>query len=154
MDIEAKIKDLLNSKIAGSDHDRSQLILRVSHEEIVEALKSLKGSEELAFDMLTDLCGVDNLPQSPRFEVVYNLLSTKNHFRLRLKVAVPEDTLTVPSITGVFKSANWLEREAYDMYGIKFSAHPDLRRILMHEDFLDYPQRKDFPLKGWREQAD
>ncbi len=150
--MEEKIKNLLGSKIIDSGIDRNQYWILVNHKEIIDVVKSLTTGSENLFDMLTDICGVDNSPEVNRFQVVYHLLSTQDKFRLRIKVNVPADTMTVPSIVNVFKGANWLERETYDMYGIRFEGHPDMRRILMHEDFLDFPLRKDFPLRGWREE--
>jgi len=154
LSFEEKIKDVLVGKICESSVDKNQLWIRVLPSDIAPVLKDLRDNPEFSFDFLTDICGVDNFPSKRRFEVVYHLLSTKNKFRLRIKVQVPEDTMMVPSSVSVWKGANWMEREVYDMYGIKFEGHPDLRRILMHEDFKDFPQRKDFPLKGWRHEAD
>jgi NADH-quinone oxidoreductase subunit C len=104
--------------------------------------------DELGFDMLTDLTAVDYLGQEPRFEVVIHLYSVATRQRLRIKTrpADSEESLPeVPSLFGLWPAANWLEREAYDLYGIKFVGHPDLRRILMYEEFIGYPLRKDYP---------
>ena len=154
MEILEKIKELLGNKIIDSGVEKEQRWVNISHDDIVSALLALKGKFSPPFDFLTDLCGVDNYPGNPRFQVVYHLFSTDTKDSVRIKVDVPEDTLTIPSSISVWSAANWLEREAYDMYGIRFSGRPDLRRILMHEDFLEYPQRKDFPLRGSREEAD
>ena len=103
---------------------------------------------ELGFDALVNLTSVDNFGNEPRFEVVYELYSfTGNHY-LRLKVAVSEDALEVPTVAGVWSAANWHEREVYDLMGIRFTGHPDLRRILMWEGYPYHPMRKDFPLAG------
>ena len=100
--------------------------------------------------MLIDVCGVDYPEREQRFEVVYNLLSLKHNQRIRVKVATDEET-PVPSVVGVFSSAGWYEREAWDLYGIFFSDHPDLRRILTDYGFEGHPLRKDFPLTGYVE---
>ncbi len=104
--------------------------------------------DTLGFDMLLDLSGVDNFGAEPRFEVVYELYQLATDAHLRLKIAVSEDHLTVPSVIDVWPTADWHEREAYDMYGITFSGHPDLRRILMWDGYPFFPLRKDFPLAG------
>jgi NADH-quinone oxidoreductase subunit C len=120
----------------------------VPREHIVEACRFMK--EALGFDMLADLCGVDRGPEEdPRFEVNYHLFSTKHHKRLRLKVLLSEDDPHVATLTTVWKTANWHERETYDMFGIIFDGHPDLRRILMPSDFDGHPLRKDYPLRGY-----
>ena len=109
-----------------------------------------RDSETLQFSQLIDVCGVDYLGRDPRFVVVYNLLSLVHNKRIRLKVDV-EEGLPVPSACSVYSSANWWEREVFDMYGIPFEDHPDLRRILTDYGFEGYPMRKDFPLTGYVE---
>jgi len=117
-------------------------------EEIKKVCQYLKEDEELRFDHLSDLCGVDYLgKKEKRFEVVYQLYSTKTHERLRLKVEVEEGE-SVPTVTDIWASANWLERECWEMFGINFEGHPDLRRLLTIEEFGGFPLRKDFPLMG------
>jgi NADH-quinone oxidoreductase subunit C len=108
----------------------------------------LKEEPELAFDSLRDVCGADYYRPDERFEVIYNIYSLKNNFRLRVKVRVEEGDPHVPTVTGVWRAANWHERETFDMYGIIFDGHPDLRRMYMPEEFEYYPLRKDFPLMG------
>ncbi|MDB4642395.1 NADH-quinone oxidoreductase subunit C [Verrucomicrobia bacterium] len=103
---------------------------------------------ELGFDCLTDLSGVDHLGEEPRFSVVYELYGLTSKAYLRLKVLVEEENCEVPSVTKIWKTADWHEREAYDMMGIRFTNHPDLRRILMWEGYPYFPLRKDFPLEG------
>jgi NADH-quinone oxidoreductase subunit C len=103
---------------------------------------------DLGFDLIIDCCGVDLYRPGDRFEVVYNVYSLAHKRYLRLKVRVAEDHPVVPSVTGVWPGANWHERETYDMFGIKFSGHPDLRRLYMPEEFEYHPLRKDFPLMG------
>ena len=103
---------------------------------------------ELGFDMLLDIAGVDQFGVDPRFELVYELYSTTNGEWLRLKIRVSEDAMEVPTVSKVWPTADWHEREAYDMYGLHFTGHPDLRRILMWEGYPFFPLRKDFPLGG------
>ena len=130
-------------------HDN--LIIYVEAVKIGEFLTFLRDDENLSFKILLDVFGVDMLGiRSPRFEVVYNLLSLKLNNRITVKVAL-EDGEKVPSAVSVFSSAGWFEREAFDMYGIVFSDHPDLRRILTDYNFEGHPLRKDFPLTGYKE---
>lgn len=103
---------------------------------------------ELGFDYLLDITSVDNFGEEPRFEVVYELYSFASSSHLRLKLSVSEDELEVPTVADIWSTANWHEREIFDMMGIKFAGHPDLRRILMWEGYPYYPLRKDFPLAG------
>jgi len=117
---------------------------------LVEVCTFLRDDPELRFAMLSWISGVDRLPRSPRFEVVYNLLSLEHNGRLTLKVRVPEEQPRVPTVTGVWPTANWHERETYDFYGITFTGHPDLTRILLPEDWVGWPLRKDSPL-GYEE---
>lgn len=117
---------------------------------IREVLVCLRDAPALAFTCLIDVCGVDNPARDKRFEVVYHLLSPKRNLRLRVKIAADEHT-QVPSMVGVFPNADWYEREAYDLYGILFAGHPDLRRILTDYGFEGHPLRKDFPMTGFVE---
>jgi NADH-quinone oxidoreductase subunit C len=115
---------------------------------IVDVCAFLK--EFNGFDMLADLCGADRGPEEePRFEVNYHLFSTTHHNRLRLKVLLSEDEPNVPTVTGLWKTANWHERETYDLMGVMFDGHPDLRRILLPSDFDGHALRKDYPLRGY-----
>lgn len=110
----------------------------------------MKAAPEFAFNLLADLCGVDRGPEEePRFEVNYHLFSTTKFHRLRLKVLLNEDDAHVPTVTGVWRTANWHERETYDLVGIIFDGHPDLRRILLPDDWQGHALRKDFPLRGY-----
>jgi NADH-quinone oxidoreductase subunit C len=113
-----------------------------------EALLFLKTEKGLSFTMLTDLFAVDRLGQAPRFEVVYLLNSLESNQRLVVKVRV-EDGESVPTMSDIWGTADWLEREAYDMFGLKFEGHPDMRRILTVDDFEGHPLRKDFPTEGY-----
>jgi NADH-quinone oxidoreductase subunit C len=127
---------------------RTQVTVRVPKERIVEVCRFLRDTPGLEFDFLTDLTAVDYPPRPQRFDVVYHLYSmTQNHL-LRVKVAAG-DGESVPSVTSVWLGANWEERECFDMFGIIFEGHPDLRRILLPEDWEGYPLRKDYPLAGY-----
>ena len=117
---------------------------------IVEALTFMRDGQGLEFQQLIDLCGVDYPQRSRRFDIVYHLLSMTQNRRIRVKVETDEDT-PVPSIASVYPCADWFEREAFDMYGVFFSGHPDLRRILTDYGFTGFPLRKDFPMTGYVE---
>jgi NADH-quinone oxidoreductase subunit C len=130
-------------------HD-NEMVLKVPRENIAQVLLFLRDDARCQFKILTDICGVDYPERESRFEVVYNLLSIKYNSRIRVKVVAKEDDL-VPSVVNVFSAANWYEREVWDMYGVYFSEHPDLRRILTDYGFDGHPQRKDFPLTGYVE---
>lgn len=127
-----------------------ELMMTIERSSISRALSYLRDSETLQFSQLMDVCGVDYLGRTPRFDVVYNLLSLVYNKRIRLKVEV-EEGMPVPSACEVYSSANWWEREVFDLYGIPFEDHPDLRRILTDYGFEGYPMRKDFPLTGYVE---
>lgn len=127
---------------------RGDLTIVVRKDEIVRAARFIKEEPDLAFDLIIDVLGVDMYRPANRFEVVYNLYSLQHRRYLRLKVLVDEASLVVPTVTEVWPGANWHERETYDMFGIVFDGHPDLRRMYMPEEFEYYPLRKDFPLMG------
>jgi NADH-quinone oxidoreductase subunit C len=139
--------ELLQSQFGGQVSEfRGETTVRIDRSKIFEACRALK--EECAFDMLTDVSGVDNYGDEVRYEVVYHLYSMSNRTALRLKASVPEDDLIVDSVVSLWKTADWHEREAYDMFGIRFRNHPNLKRILMWDGYPYYPLRKDFPLAG------
>jgi NADH-quinone oxidoreductase subunit C len=117
---------------------------------IVEALTNLRDNPDFKFSILVDVCGADYPEREQRFDVVYHLLSMVKNLRVRVKVQTDEDT-AVPSVTSVFPSADWYERETFDMYGVFFEGHPDLRRILTDYGFHGHPLRKDFPMTGYVE---
>jgi NADH-quinone oxidoreductase subunit C len=122
----------------------------VARRKIVELCSALKTNPETSFNFLADLCGADRgVEEEPRFEVNYHLFSTTKHHRLRLKVMLNDSDVHVPSVTGVWRTANWHERETFDLFGIIFDGHPDLRRILLPDDWQGYALRKDFPLRGY-----
>jgi NADH-quinone oxidoreductase subunit C len=129
---------------------RGELTVTVAAHEIVPFVRFLRDDARLAFVSLIDICGVDWPQREKRFDVVYHFLSPRQNARIRLKV-MTDETTPVPSITPVFPGADWFEREAYDLYGILFTGHPDLRRILTDYGFEGYPLRKDFPLTGFVE---
>jgi NADH-quinone oxidoreductase subunit C len=118
---------------------------RVDRERIEDVLAFLRDDPELEFEMLTDLTAVDYLGEQPRFEVVYHLYSVAHNHRVRVKVRVPEDDPAIASAVPLYASANWMEREVFDLYGIRFDGHPDLRRILLYDEFEGHPLRKDYP---------
>ena len=141
-----RLKVRLGEAVSGPVEFRGETTLTVSREKIVAACEFLK--KEGGFDMLTDLSGVDNYGEDPRYEVDYLLYSLAQHCYLRLKVRVSEEDMVVDSVTGVWRGADWHEREAFDMFGIRFRGHPNLKRILMWEGYPHHPLRKDFPLAG------
>jgi len=126
---------------------RDEMNVIVLKKDILEICRFLCSDVDLQYQMLTDLCGVDYFPESPRFEVVYLLTSMKLQQRLRLKIKIGESE-SVSSVESVWKAANWLEREVYDLFGIPFDNHPDLRRILLWDGYEGHPLRKDFPVEG------
>ena len=142
-----KIQRQFKGVTSDSVEFRSELTVEISDaSQIAEVCRFAK--EQLAFDYLVDLCTIDNEDETPRWTVVYHIYSYKYFQHLRLKVNVSEDESELPTVTSVWRTANWHEREAFDMMGIKFIGHPDLRRILMWEGYPYFPLRKDFPLAG------
>ena len=143
-----KLKGEFPASIQGTDGFRDDLTVQVKREDIVKVCRFLKDDYELSFDMLIDLLGVDMYRPEGRFEVVYILYSLKNKKYLRLKVLVDEEDPVVDTLGTVWSGASWHERETYDMFGIKFAGHPDLRRMYMPDEFEYFPLRKDFPTMG------
>lgn len=144
------ISDTLGDVVIAQDGRLGELCLTVKRESILKVLKFLRDDVNCQFTTLLDVCGVDYPEENERFEVVYNLLSMSHNQRIRLKLRTDEDT-PVDSATSLFNAANWWEREAWDMFGIAFDDHPDLRRILTDYGFEGHPLRKDFPLTGYVE---
>jgi len=142
-----KLKEKFSRSILEVKTFRGEFNVTVQKKDIFEICRFLYSDPDLQYQMLTDLCGVDYLPESPRFEVVYLLYSMKNQQRLRLKIRVGESE-SVSSVEFIWKAANWLEREVYDLFGIPFDNHPDLRRILLWDGYEGNPLRKDFPVQG------
>lgn len=146
--IANKIQDKLASHIEGSEFQKDEFCVVVKPKSIVPFLTVLR--DDFDFKQLVDVCGADYPERPLRFDVVYNLLSLTQNVRIRVKVMTDENT-PVDSVTDVFKSAIWFERETWDLYGIYFAKHPDLRRILTDYGFEGHPLRKDFPLTGYVE---
>ena len=127
-----------------------EITIVVPREHIVAVCSFMKAAPELRFDFLSDICGADRgVEEDPRFEVNYHLFSTTKHHRIRLKVVLSEEDTHVPTVTGIWRTANWHERETFDLFGVIFDGHPDLRRILLPEDWQGHALRKDFPLRGY-----
>jgi NADH-quinone oxidoreductase subunit C len=146
--IAEKLGAAIPGCVLGTAEFRGDLTVTVRRADIARAGEVLRTDPALAFDMVIDVLGVDMYRPEDRFEVVYNLYSLRNREYVRLKVLVDEQDCTVPTVTGVWPGANWHERETYDMFGIVFTGHPDLRRLYMPEEFEYYPLRKDFPVMG------
>ena len=142
-----KLKEKFPNAILEVKTFRDEVNVTVQKKDIFEICKFLYSDPDLQYQMLTDLCGVDYFPEQPRFEVVYLLYSMKNQQRLRLKVKVGESE-SVSSVESIWKAADWLEREVYDLFGIPFDNHPDLRRILLWDGYEGHPLRKDYPVEG------
>lgn len=143
-------KTLSNNVNVGCKVLNDALVLFVPAEDLIRVLHFLRDNANCQFKQLVDICGVDYPEREKRFEVVYQLLSLKYNRRVRIKVRA-SDNVAVPSVVKVFSSADWMEREVFDMYGVVFDGHPDLRRILTDYGFDGHPQRKDFPLTGYTE---
>ena len=181
-DIKTRITTCFEDKVNFIESSCNELIFELQYENLIEVAKELKTNENMMFEQLTDLCGVDYLTygvdewitksatssgfsrgvsrqsvilddadtfDDKRFAVIYNLLSIKHNSRIRLRVYTGDkNPPIIPSVASIWSSANWLERETFDLYGILFEGHPDLRRILTDYDFVGHPFRKDFPLSG------
>ncbi|WP_217434215.1 NADH-quinone oxidoreductase subunit C [Leisingera sp. ANG59] len=146
----AKVLERFGGKVELDETATDMPCLLVPPEDLVELCLFLRDDAELQFNFLSDICGVDFHPEIPRFMLVYHLVSIPNHWRLRLKCRL-FDPPAAPTITPVWTTANWHEREAYDMYGIIFDGHPDLRRLYMWDEFDGFPMRRDFPLRGYKD---
>jgi len=148
--LEKLINSELASKIQSSNIDNKELLIEVDVSDLINVVQFLKSNDFCKFRQLIDIAGIDYPENEKRFNLVYLLLSHENNFRIKLLVQFDLNQ-TIPSITKIFPSANWMEREVFDMYGIKFKNHPDLRRILTDYNFKGHPLRKDFPLTGFNE---
>ena len=159
--LEEHVEKLLGDRLVSSVQANGELTITVDSKDIKQVCLSLRDSAETRFNQLVDLCGVDYLEygaeeparkwSGPRFTVVYHLLSVEHNHRLRVKVFLDNETTLVESVTEVWKGADWFEREVFDLFGILFEGHPDLRRILTDYGFVGHPFRKDFPLSGYVE---
>ena len=148
--LEKFISSELSSKIQNSTIVHNELLIEIKENDIVDVIQFLKSNETCKFRQLIDIVGVDYPEDEKRFELVYLFLSHENNNRIKLLIKFSVDQI-IDSITKIFPSANWMEREVFDMYGIKFKNHPDLRRILTDYGFKGHPLRKDFPLTGFNE---
>jgi NADH-quinone oxidoreductase subunit C len=145
--LNANVATALGAAIKSTSTAFGELTITVARDRILDVLTTLRDDERCKFEILIDICGVDYPARANRFDVVYHLLSPRLNYRIRIKLETNESD-AVPSAIPVFPAANWFEREAYDMYGILFSGHPDLRRLLTDYGFQGHPLRKDFPLTG------
>jgi NADH-quinone oxidoreductase subunit C len=150
VDLAKHVEAILEGSIARQQIALGELTLVVPPERIVQVLTILRDDAQCQFEQLIDICGVDYPERAKRFDVVYHLLSPRRNQRMRVKCETDAET-AISSVIELFPAANWYEREAYDMYGILFSGHPDLRRLLTDYGFEGYPLRKDFPLTGYKE---
>ncbi len=142
-----KLKEKFPQSVLDVTSFRDEITITVSKKEILEICRFLHSDPDLQYHLLTDLCGLDFYPETPRFGVVYHLCSLKSNERLRLKARVGEAE-PIQSVESVWKVANWYEREVYDLFGVHFENHPDLRRILLWDGYDGHPLRKDYPAEG------
>lgn len=152
MDLKILIPQKLKEKFQSTEFEvsdyRDELTIKFDKKNIVDVCLFLKSDSDLEFVWCSDVTAIDWATRKNRFTVVYNIFSMKHNFRLRLKCDVDESYCSIDTVSSVWQAANWQERETYDMYGIKFNNHPDLRRMYMPEEFEYHPLRKDFPLMG------
>ena len=151
----AKVREALGDAVLDSHDSLGDATVLLERERVVEGMQTLRDDPELRFNFLMDLTAVDYLGRDPRFDVVYHLASVDeqprgnapsiSRHRLRVKIGVPETPCEAPSVVELWPAANWMEREVWDLYGIRFVGHPDLRRILLYEQFQGHPLRKDYP---------
>lgn len=152
LEIANRLKNIFKDEIKDISEFNNQVSVIVGRDRIVDILCYLHDEPECNFDHLQDLCGVDYKEQKTlRFEVVYQLFSIEKGHSIRIRAEVPEDDPSIDTVSSIWEGAGWHERECYDMFGIIFKGHRDLRRILMPEDWNGYPLRKDYPLKGYEE---
>ncbi|MDP2167159.1 MAG: NADH-quinone oxidoreductase subunit C [Thermodesulfovibrionales bacterium] len=146
--IAERLKEKFPEDVLSVSEFRGQVSVTVRKGNVLAIFRYLHDNPETDFDYLQDLCGVDYPSRKPRFEVVYHLYSINHRHSIRLKALVPEEDCSIGSVVPVWIGANWHERECFDMFGVAFKGHPDLRRILMPDDWEGHPLRKDYPLKG------
>ncbi|RME64525.1 MAG: NADH-quinone oxidoreductase subunit C [Nitrospirae bacterium] len=155
LEIASLLKEKFPEEVREIKEFRGQVSVTVKRDRILEIMRFLKETPELDFDLLKDLCGVDYLGKKDvRFEVVYTLYSLKHKHMIRIKAEVPESDCEIDSVVPIWRGADWHEREAYDLFGIAFRGHPDLRRILLPENWEGHPLRKDYPVAGPEPEAD
>ncbi len=140
------LKQRFQEKIKETSVQFGDEVLAIDKDSLLDVVKFLK-AEPYAYAMLLDLTCVDYLGREPRFDMVYHLYSLSNKHRLRIKAQLSEKDLSIDSLTAIWKNANWLEREVFDLFGVNFNGHPDLRRIFMYDGFEGFPLRKDYPLR-------
>tara|TARA_B100001057_G_scaffold359726_1_gene361960 strand:- start:2149 stop:2754 length:606 start_codon:yes stop_codon:yes gene_type:complete len=150
IDLEKKINSELTTKINKTEIKHSQIYIEIDKEDLIDVILFLKGNQDMKFRQLIDITVIDYPEQTQRFTVVYLLLSHEFNQRVILNYNISENEV-IPSLTSIFPAANWMEREVFDMYGVSFKDHPDLRRILTDYGFEGHPLRKDFPLTGHSE---
>lgn len=151
MDLTAivdKLKAALPEAVLAAREGFGDLTLTVERSAIREVCRWLKENEDAPFNLFLDICGQDRFPNEPRFRVIYHLYAFPANLRLRLEVEAGSENLEIDSVVPVWKGADWFEREVFDLFGVRFAGHPDLRRILSPDNFGDHPLRKDFPLEG------
>jgi len=148
--LEKLVNSELASKIQKSIIEHNEFLIEINESDLIDVIQFLKSNEKFKFRQLIDIAGVDYPEDEKRFQLVYLFLSHENNNRIKLSIRFQTDQI-INSITKIFPSANWMEREVFDMYGIKFKNHPDLRRILTDYGFKGHPLRKDFPLTGFNE---
>jgi NADH/F420H2 dehydrogenase subunit C len=148
-----KIKNRLAGAVLSTKEEFGEGTVSIKRGSLLDVCRFLHDDPELYFDFITDICSVDFIGQEERFEVVYHFYSVRHNHRIRIKARVTEKDAVIDSLCPIWKGANWLEREVYDLMGIKFNDHPDMRRILMPEDFAGHPLRKDYPTEGRGERS-
>ncbi len=146
--VATAVESFDSGALVGAKYDRGELTLEIAPEKIVAVCAFLKNEQQ--FVRVSTVTGVDRYPAEPRFEVVYHLHSVARNERLRLKCRLPGENPEIDSVTSVWRGANWYERETFDLFGIRFRNHPDLRRIMLPEDWEGHPLRKDYPVAGYR----
>lgn len=142
-----KLKTKFKAAVLDSHERLGNETAIISRDKLVEVCQWLCTDDKMAFDMLSDITAVDYQNRQPRYEVVYHLYSTTQKHRLRLRVPVEDGQESVPTVSGIWRAANWGEREVFDMFGIRFEGHADLRRILLYDEFVGHPLRKDYPVQ-------
>lgn len=145
-----KLREREPQTVAEVIESRGETTVVLARRDLVRICEFLARDASLGFTFLSDITAVDRFPMEPRFEVNYQLLSMQRRDRVRIKVRVSGSDTVLPTVTGVWPTANWHEREVFDLFGIRFEGHPDLRRILMPEDWEGHPLRKDYPVEGYR----
>jgi NADH-quinone oxidoreductase subunit C len=145
-----KLREREPQTIAEVIESRGETTVVLARRDLLRICEFLAQDQSLAFSFLSDITAVDRFPMEPRFEVNYHLLSMQRRERVRIKVRLPGSDVVLPTVSGIWPTANWHEREIFDLFGIRFEGHPDLTRILMPDDWEGHPMRKDYPVEGYR----